>query len=195
MSHYALALFAHILGALGLFIGISLQWISVLRIRQAQTVAQVREWTSLTSVTESLVPIASLLILVAGIDMTVTTWGWNTPWIDVSLAALVFLGALGGALINRRIRAIKAAAAAPSATGPIPVELERRITDSVLWTSLQVNGFTALGVVFLMTSKPDLVGSLITIAVALMLGIGSARVWTGHRQTAVLHNEAKLSER
>jgi hypothetical protein len=84
MSFYTLALFAHILGVLGLFIGIGLQWTSVLRFRRAQFVAQVREWTSLTSLLGILMPAASLLILVAGSYMTVTTWGWRTPWIDVS---------------------------------------------------------------------------------------------------------------
>lgn len=194
MNLYTLALFAHILGALGLFIGIGLQWISVLRARQVQTVAQVREWTSLTSVTESLVPVASLLILLAGVYMTVTSWGWETPWIDVSLAALVLLGALGGAVINRRIKAIQQAARATEpATGPVPAELERRVSDPVLWTSVQVNGFTALGVVFLMTIKPDLAGSLISIAVALILGIGSARLWRRPRQASIMMNVADQS--
>lgn len=46
MSFYSLALFAHIVGVLGLFIGIGLQWTSILRLRRALFVAQVREWAS-----------------------------------------------------------------------------------------------------------------------------------------------------
>jgi hypothetical protein len=88
MNFYALAFFAHILGVRGLFIGIGFEWAITLRLRQVQTIAQVHEWTSLTSVQEILMRTALLLILIAGIYMTVTSWGWRTPWIVVSLAAL-----------------------------------------------------------------------------------------------------------
>ena len=47
MSVYTLALFAHLLGVLSLFIGMGLQWTITLRLRRARTVAQVREWSSL----------------------------------------------------------------------------------------------------------------------------------------------------
>ena len=100
MTYYSLALFIHIVGVLGLFIGIGLQWISV------QRLSQVREGTSLVAIQERLWPTTSLLILLAGIYMTVTAWGWSTPWIDISLAALIVQGAVAGAVINRRLKAI-----------------------------------------------------------------------------------------
>ena len=182
MSFYTLALFAHIVGVLGLFIGIGLQWTSVLRLRRAQFVAQVREWASLTSVLGILMPAASLLILVAGSYMTVTTWGWRTPWIDVSLAALILLLAPAGAMNSHRLKAIQMAAGASAPTGTIPAELQRQITNPLLWTMVQTSGMILLGVVFLMTTKPDLVGSLITLAAALALGVGSARVFRRPRR-------------
>jgi hypothetical protein len=195
MTFYSLALFAHIVGVLGLFIAIGLVWISILWLQQAQTVAQVRERINLASIQERLLPAASLLILLAGIYMTVTTWGWTTPWIDVSLAALVVMGVLGGAVINRRLKAIRmASSTAEIPAGSIPAELKRQITDSVLWTAVQMNGFTGLGVVFLMTIKPDLVGSLITLVVALVLGVVAALLWRP-REVTVPMKEAQLSER
>jgi hypothetical protein len=191
MSFYTFALFAHILGVLGLFIGVGLQWISVLRFRRAQFVAQVREWTSLTSLLEVLMPAASLVILVAGSYMTVTTWGWRTPWIDVSLAALILVLAPMGAMNTHRLKAIQTAAEAAALTGTIPAELQRQITNPVLWTLVQTSGLTLVGVVFLMTIKPDLVGSLITLAVALVLGVGSARVFPRARQGISSGKEVK----
>jgi hypothetical protein len=109
--------------------------------------------------------------------MTVTTWGWRTPWIDVSLAALILLFAPAGAMNSHRLKAIQMAAEASAPTGTIPAELQRQITHLLLWTMVQTSGITLLGVVFLMTTKPDLVGSLITLAAALALGVGSARVF------------------
>ncbi len=172
MSFYTVALFAHMLGVLGLFTGIGLQWTSFLRFRRAQFVAQVREWASLTSVLGVLMPAASLLILVAGSYMTLTTWGWRTPWIDVSLAALILVLAPMGAMNSHRLKAIQTAAEA-------------------LWTLVQTSGLTLVGVVFLMIIKPDLVGSLITLAVALVLGVGSARIFARPRQGIASGKEVK----
>jgi len=195
MTFYSLALFAHIVGVLGLFIAIGLVWISMLWLQRAQTMAQVRERIALASLQERLFPAASVLILLAGIYMTVNTWGWKTPWIDVSLAALVVMGALGGAVINRRLKAIRiASSTAEAPAGSIPAELRRQITDPVLWTAVQTNGFTGLGAVFLMTTKPDLGGSLITLVVSLVLGVVSAQLWHP-REATVLMKEAKLSGR
>src|SRR6266496_1647623 len=191
MSFYTLALFAHIIGVLGLFIGIGLQWTSFLRFRRAQFVAQVREWASLTSVLGVLMPAASLLILVAGSYMTVTTWGWRTPWIDVSLAALILVLAPMGAMNTHRLKAIQTTAEASAPTGTIPAELQRQITNPVLWTMVQTSGMTLVGVVFLMTIKPALVGSLITLAVALVLGVGSARILARPRQGISSGKEVK----
>ncbi len=195
MTFYSLALFAHIVGVLGLLIAIGLVWISILWLQRAQTMAQVRERISLASFQERLLPAASVLLLLAGIYMTVNIWGWKTPWIDVSLAALVVMGTLGGAVINRRLKAIRIASSmAEAPAGSIPAELKRQITDSVLWTAVQTNGFTALGAVFLMTIKPDLVGSLISLVLSLVLGMVSALLWHP-REATVLMKEAKLSER
>ena len=194
MTFYSIALFAHILGVLGLFIAIGLVWISVLWLQRAQTLAQVRERIGLAAIQERLMPASSVLILLAGIYMTVVTWGWTTPWIDVALAGLVVLGGLGGAVVNRRLAAIrKAASTAEPPAGSIPAEIKRQMTDSVLWTAVQMNGFTALGVVFLMTNKPDLVGSLITLAVSLVLGAVVALLWRP-REAPVVVEAAQLSE-
>jgi Predicted integral membrane protein (DUF2269) len=195
MTFYSLALFAHIVGVMGLFIAIGLAWISIVWLQIAQTVAQVRERINLASIQERLLPVASVLILLAGIYMTVAAWGWTTPWIDVSLAALVVMGALGGTVINRRFKAMRIASSTVEASvGSIPAELKRQIADPVLWTAVQANGFIALGVVFLMTIKPDLVGSLVTLVVALVLGVVSALIWRP-REATVPMQEAQLSDR
>lgn len=177
MSLYTLALFAHILGVLGLFVGLSFIWAGVLRLRRARTVAQVREGIGLTGLVRGLVPTASVLILVAGIYMTVTAWDSDPPWIVLSLVALVVMGVLGGVVSARRLSAIEKAAAVEDVAGPIPPTLQRRIVDPLLLTSVQTAGILGLGVVFLMTARPDLPGSLITLAVALVLGPVSAQFW------------------
>ena len=62
MSFYLLALFAHILGVLGVFVGIALDWVTILRLRRAQAMALVREVTSLVGFQARLIQISSLLL-------------------------------------------------------------------------------------------------------------------------------------
>ncbi len=188
MNDYTLALFAHILGALGLFMGIGLDWATILRLRRAQTVTQVREQTSLVGVQTRLLQLSLLLLLVAGIYMAATVWE-GTPWILVSLVALFVIGALGGGLIDRRLKAIQQAAASETSGEAIPAALQARIGDPVLWTAFQTAGFIALGVVFLMTTKPDWLMSLITLVVAIILGVLVAQLGRRPRPVAALEAE------
>lgn len=170
MTIYTVALFAHLLGVLSLFIGMGLQWAMALRLRQAQTVTQVREWSSLARGVGALSPVSGVLILGAGLYMTVTTWGMR-PWIVVSLAAMAFMMVLGIGLIARSLRAIQRAVAPIEASvEAIPQALQRQIHDPVLWISTQLAGSMGLGVVFLMTIKPGLGSALLVLAVALVLG-------------------------
>ncbi len=189
MSFYLLALFAHILGVLGVFVGIALDWVTILRLRRAQAMALVREVTSLVGFQARLIQISSLLLLITGISMTVTTWGWRTSWILLALVALIVMGALSGGVNGRRLTAIRKAAEASD--GAIPLALQRRIADPVLLTSAQTAGMIGLGAVFLMTIKPDLLGSLIALAVALVLGVISAQPWRRSRQARALMKEAQ----
>jgi hypothetical protein len=189
MSFYLLALFAHILGVLGVFVGIALDWVTILRLRRAQAMALVREVTSLVGFQARLIQISSLLLLITGISMTVTTWGWRTPWILLSLVALIVMGALSGGVNGRRLTAIRKAA--ESSDGAIPLALQRQIADPVLLTSVQTAGMIGLGAVFLMTIKPDLLGSLIALAVALVLGVISALPLRLPRKGSALVKEAQ----
>jgi hypothetical protein len=90
---------------------------------------------------------------------------------------------------GRRLTAIRKAA--ESSDGAIPLALQRQIADPVLLTSVQTAGMIGLGVVFLMTIKPDLLGSLIALAVALVLGVISAQPWRLPRQARALLKEAQ----
>jgi uncharacterized membrane protein len=113
--------------------------------------------------------------------MTATTWSWGTPWILVSLAGLLLIGVLANSVGSQRLRAIARAAAHEASSEGIPPALQRQIADPILLIGLQTAGMIGLGVVFLMTTKPDLFGSLLTLAVAIVLGVGSALLWPRSR--------------
>src|SRR5215472_10972077 len=70
---------------------------------------------------------------------------------------------------------------APS--GPVPAELLPHLHDEVLWSSTLLLTAIGLGVVFLMTVKPDLLGSLLALAIAIVVGLLAIAVLRGARQT------------
>src|SRR6266702_6314096 len=116
--------------------------------------------------------ISVLLLLATGLYMAITAWGLSTSWIAVALISLILIAPLGTAFIEPRRRAIdRLAQEAPD--GPLPQSLERSTHDPILLTALQTVTILLLGIVFLMTNKPSLVGSLIVMAVALVLGLAS----------------------
>ena len=66
MSLYTLALFAHLVGVLSLFIGMGLQWTVIVGFRRAQSISQMRLWSGLLRPVAMLGPLSAVLILLAG---------------------------------------------------------------------------------------------------------------------------------
>ena len=94
MTSYSIAVFLHVVGALGLFVAMGLEWVLVARLRRAETAEQARDWLSLLGVIRRLSPASLAAILLAGIYMAVTVWG-GVGWIIVAFAALLLLPPLG----------------------------------------------------------------------------------------------------
>ena len=53
-------------------------------------------------------------------------------------------------------------------SGQVPAELRPHLNDAVVWTSTLLLVAIGLGIVLLMTVKPDLLGSLMTLAIAIL---------------------------
>jgi hypothetical protein len=94
-------------------------------------------------------PVSALTILVPGVYMTVSQWGWK-GWIVVSITAWVLIAVAGAAtgigLLAGRLNAKEATAS---------------------W-SIRVG--MSLGVVFVMTVKPELLLAIIAVAAGVALG-------------------------
>src|SRR5437870_10324096 len=170
MSLYPIALFLHVSGAIGYFVGMGTWLFGLATMRRAQRVEQVRSIVQLVGLSGPLFGISVLLLLAAGLYMALNAWSLLTGWIVVGLISLVLLAPLGTALLEPRRRVIdQLARKAPD--GPLPEELERCIRDPILLAAPQALTALLLGVVFLMTTKPSLVGSIIVMAVVLVLGL------------------------
>lgn len=171
MTFYSFALFLHIVGALGLFIALGLEWTSLWYLRRATTSEQVNQWLPVFALLGRIYPFAWTAILLPGFYMTATVWG-GVAWISIAFAAIFLLPIIGVVISGRRMAAIGPMVAAER--GAISPALRQRLRDPLLWASIQTRVAITLGIVFLMTVKPGLAGALLTIGVAVILGFASA---------------------
>ncbi len=171
MNDYSIALFLHIAGVMGLSVALGLEWTGLWQIQGAMLPDQVRGWMGILKGVRRVGFASMLTTVLTGIYMMLTVWG-SVGWVIVSLGALVLVIALSLALTGPRVVAIGRALA--TAKGPPSQTFHRLASHPLLWISIQTRIAIALGIVFLKTAKPDLAGSLLTIGIAIVLGIASA---------------------
>jgi Predicted integral membrane protein (DUF2269) len=172
MSTYTLALFIHVIGAIGVFAGVGIWLVGLSAIRRASRVEQVRAIAWLIIIASPLVVLSVLLIAIAGLDMALSTWGLQTPWIVVALVSFVLIGPIGAFVLEPRMRVIMAMAREVP-DGSLPGVLDQRTHDPILGTGAHTMVTVLLGIVFLMTTKPSLVNSIVVMVVAFFLGLVS----------------------
>lgn len=190
MMLYNVMLLVHILGVLGVFIAAGIEHLVLWRMRSARTTQMVREWSLIIGWTDTLFVVSGLVILGAGLYMTITTWGWNQAWIDVSLGTLVLIATLGGGVNGSGFKAIgRAAASLPD--GPLSAELRNLIYRPVLSLFTTITAFLTIGVVFLMTLKPDWPGALSIIAVSLIVAVGLGLAYSEVSGTPQIDRQAE----
>lgn len=177
MNTYALALFVHIVGALGLFVALGVEWLGVRRMRQAARVEQARAWLDAISGVHRLGMLSMLAILLAGFSMMAMAH-LRGAWMLVAFGAVILLAILAVTLSGRHMAAIRRAAQAES--GPISIALGELVQHPLLWLAIQLRVALALGIIFLMTVKPGLAGSLITMATAAVIGVAAGLSGLGH---------------
>ena len=171
MNAYSIALFLHIVGAVGFFVALGLEWTGLWQIRSATTPQQVGGWMRILKGVRKFGFASMLTTVITGIYMMLTVWG-SMAWVIVSLGALVLVIVLSVALTGPRMAVIGQALAMEKVL--LSQTFHSLANHPLLWISIQTRVAVALGIVFLKTAKPDLGGSLLTIGVAIILGLASA---------------------
>lgn len=171
MNLYSIALFLHIVGALGVFVALGLEWTGLRQVRDAISPDQVLDWMRILKNTNKVGFSSMLTTVITGIYLVLKAWGW-VPWILVVLGSLVLVIVLSVALSKPRMVAIGQALAIEK--GPVSQTFHNLVNHPILWISIQTRVAIALGIIFLKIAKPELGGSLLTIGVAIVLGIVSA---------------------
>jgi hypothetical protein len=181
MSVYTIALFLHVLGALGMFAALGIEWAAAGPLQRATDVAQARPWIGVLRSLGRLGGPSAATLLATGIYMVATTGSGRQPWIGLGLLGLVFLALLGGGVTGRRMAAIARDLDSGSARSDSPL---LRFQDPVLAFSLRLRTAVATGVVFLMTVKPTAGVALAAMGAAVALGLAWSAPALARRRSA-----------
>jgi hypothetical protein len=167
---YHLALFIHILGAFGLIAAITLEAIGLRGLRQATRREEALVWLGISrNLVMRLAPASLALILVTGLYMMATAWGWQ-GWILAGLTGLVLLAVVGALGTGKRMARIGPAIGQAPA-GAVSDGLRRTLRDPILLASLGTRLAIVLGVAFVMTVKPSGVVALVVVLLAATVGL------------------------
>jgi hypothetical protein len=169
MDTYHVVLYIHLLS---LFVGIgagSVLLTCLFQLRAARTLEQAGPWGMVAAKVGKLFPIAVVGLFGSGAYMTSHFWTWGTGWIDVGIAALVVLLAQGGGIAERTGHKLGAALQA-NGPGPLGPEARRMTLHPGLWVVEFSNLGLVFGVVWNMTEKPGLGGSLAAVLVGYAVG-------------------------
>ncbi len=183
MTFYSMMLFIHVSAAICLFIGFGIWLFGITAIAHAACVEQVRTLADVMLMVRLVVPVSALLVIVAGLTMTLTTWGLQTGWIAVALGSLIIIGPIGTWVIDPKVRAM-AVLAHTLPDGPLPATLVAHSRDSVLRLTMHTLIAMLFGIIFLMTTKPVLTSALGAIVVSAFLGIASGLPFVRARRAA-----------
>jgi len=171
MTTYSIALFFHIVGAMGFFLALGLEWTGLWQLRSALRSQEVRAWMGLLKSARRGGFASMLAVVISGVYMMATAWG-PVAWLIVTVGALVVVIVLSLVLSGPRMAAIGRALATEQ--GAVSQTFHRVANHPLLWISIQTRVAITLGIVLLKTARPDVSGSLLIIGIAIVLGLASA---------------------
>lgn len=167
---YSFALLVHILGAVGLFSAVSLIVIAFVRMRQARTLEQLSEWVAVAQFAGKSLMFIGLLILAPALYMVTMSWGFTTPWVVAALLNFVVLAIIGAAVSGGTIQRVSALVrTAPP--GQVPNIIRTQLLARRHWLAEGIRMMLLIGMVCLMTLKPDLRFSLLILLGAIFAGL------------------------
>src|ERR1700687_3895474 len=157
MTLYSIALFVPVVGALLLFVTLTVEGVALRLLHRAAATEAALGAAALLKVNRIVGPLSALGVLIPGLYMTATSWGW-VAWILVALVSWVVIAVLG-AVNGIRILALQQSQA-----------LNIGIRNPMFLISWMIRVGIALGVIFLMTVKPGAVVAVLAIVIFAVAG-------------------------
>ena len=168
MNTYGIALFVHIVGLIALFSALVLLQRGVVRLRTASTWEEARVWLGIMRPVGGMFLFGTLDLLATGLYMAHQEWTSDAPWVviaEIVTVACVLVGAIVAAAVARMSRI------ASRHTGEVADDDQEILRAPAIWAPVFAMNGAAMGVVWLMTTKP---GWAVAIAVPLVLTLAGA---------------------
>ena len=166
MNLYSIALFVHVVGALLLFVTLTVEGVALRLLHRAATPEASKSAAGMLRLNRIVGPVSALGVLIPGLYMTATSWGW-VAWIMVAFVSWLLIAVLG-AVNGIRIVGLERSQALLSG-----------IRTPMFLVSWMTRVGIALGAIFLMTVKPGAVAAVLAILIAAAagaaLGIGLSK--------------------
>ena len=153
-----LILFVHITAAMGVFAAMGIEGVALLQLRRASSLAQLQAAVNGLRLMQRVMALSALTLVLSGLYLAGSAWGWSVPWINLGFASLVAAAVLGGATTGRTIGRVQAGAS-------------DQLRAPLLGISYRTRIAMLIGIVYLMTVKPALGESLIVMAAATAVGL------------------------
>jgi hypothetical protein len=169
MTIYSVVLFIHVVSAIGLFIALAAEGPIVFRIRFAQSVEEARFFIRAFQRLRIIAIPSFAGVLVGGMYLA-SKWGRGFFWIPLALGATLLIMLIGGFVTGIPIARLRKVLSGTE--NNVSIEALSALTKNttlLLWYGLRVG--LGLGIVFLMTAKPDLLGSLGALAAGCGVGL------------------------
>jgi hypothetical protein len=178
MTPYAIALYFHFLGLIGLFVGYGFEWTASSLLRRSTSAEQARAWLRIYRLSLPISGPGLLVLIVSGGYLASATGAMKQAWVSGSLLAIVVALGIGFVFILPRVRTIRAAL--PEGNVALPETALARVQDPMVVTLVRVRFVLALGIVYLMTAKPQsLATALFILLGAIVVGLlCAASAWT-----------------
>lgn len=193
MSVYQIVLFIHIASAMATFVGVGAWFLMILALRRARAVGEVSTLVPIFRV-GGVVGVTGIVILgVAGLYLAWTTAGLGIGWTQVAIGAFALLAPVGPLVVAPRIERIFHDARLAD-DGPLSPGLIARLRDPVPKVAMHVIFGDLVGIVFVMTTKPSFIGSMVAVVIFIVIGLGLALPPVGKAAWTFVDGFADLEE-
>jgi uncharacterized membrane protein len=172
-------LFLHLVGVALLIVAFSVSMLTLLGLASARAPEDLRTATAFRRYAALFSAPGALLTVITGLWLVAqgSRWGWGDAWVIVSIVLTVLLSAYGPAVQAGRVRRAKTLAE----------QGDPGWQDASRDPVLHYVGWVALAqlvvLLFLMSVKPDVVGSLVAVAAGVVAGAAVA-FWVLRPQAA-----------
>ena len=176
MTRFTIAVFLHLVGMVGLFIGYGLEWVASSLLRRSTNAEQVRAWLRIFRLSLPISGPGLVVLILSGVYFASITESMKEGWMLASLLAIVLAFGIGFVFIWLRVRMLRAVL--PEGNTPLSEAGSASVQDPVILTLIRVRFLLALGVLYVMIAKPDLATSLYILLSAIVVGlISAATAW------------------